>query len=62
MEIEIKTPEPLKDGPDHSISVRLIHRKKIETQLVFMDFIIDQKDDLAVLFLKNPFMDYDKLG
>ena len=27
-----------------------------------MDYIIDQREDLAVTFLKNPFLDYDKLG
>ena len=38
-----------------------IRRKKQETQIIFYDYITDQKEDQANLILCTPFMDFMKL-
>ena len=38
-----------------------IRRKKQETQIIFYDYITDQKEKLAIQILTTPFMDFEKL-
>jgi hypothetical protein len=34
----------------------------MEAQVMFYDYITDKKEELAIEFLKNPFLDFDRLG
>ena len=46
------------ESHDLLIQARLVNKKKRGAQLVFMDCITNNMEDMAIMILKNPFMQF----